>query len=63
MEPPSNRDQERQKYYTLLQFGQGDHPPSSSTSHHGQVQKRTQTQLSDTPEDGPWSVTRGRDRT
>ncbi len=32
MEPRSNRDQERQ-------LGQGDHPPSSSTSHHGEYRK------------------------
>jgi hypothetical protein len=26
MQPRSNRDQERQKYYTLLQLAQGGHP-------------------------------------
>ncbi len=40
MEPRSNREKERPKYYTLLQLAQGDHPPPCSTMHYGQVQKR-----------------------
>jgi hypothetical protein len=29
MQPRSNREKERPKYYTLLQLVQGDHPPPS----------------------------------
>jgi hypothetical protein len=52
MEPHSNHDQERQKYYTLLQVAEGDHPPPCSTMYYGQVQKRNLTQLTDTRDAG-----------
>jgi hypothetical protein len=45
MQPSSNRDQERQKYYTLLQIAQGGHHLPCSTMHYGQVQKKQWIQL------------------
>jgi hypothetical protein len=49
MEPHSNREKERQKYYvcySLDVIAQGGHPLTYSTMHYGQVQKRHWTQLS-----------------
>jgi hypothetical protein len=40
MQPRSNREKERPKYYTLLQLAQGGHPPPCSTMHYGQVQNK-----------------------
>ncbi len=35
MQPRSNREKERQKYYVLLQLAQGGHPLPCSTMHYG----------------------------
>ena len=78
MQPLSNHQQERQKFFTLhycdrrpdisdgtslqsptrtsevLHFttsSQGGHPPTCSTIHYGQVQKKQWTQLPDTQKD------------
>jgi hypothetical protein len=43
MQPRSNHDRERQKYYVSLQLVEGDHPPSYSTMYYGQVLKKQWT--------------------
>jgi hypothetical protein len=63
METRSNREKERQMYYTLLQLVQGGHPPPCSTMYYGQVQKRHWTQVPDTREAAVWSTTLVWDKT
>jgi hypothetical protein len=60
IQPLSNRDQEHQKYYTLIHLAQGDHPPPYSTMCYGQVRKKQKKQWTQIPDDREtvgWSAT------